>query len=290
METTRIYLGLKLPETSCACSPSNTTQLQVSWVEKGKERSLLRNERNTSPQNQPFVVLTVLASGPFSRREVALNPNLKGKIMHLIWGDLSLKHTRSIFLTFLSFSRSHNSLFTWTCCLFLSLSVPSSVRTEDYRGRRRAVDLMLFMWFSEAFFRSIYFFSFYLDSAVILLQNQGHVGVYWGIYISATPNTFTLIVFFISLKWPHLITVIIFACWDHRGPCDVFFNNQMLKEMLHIILNQEPNGVKSFIHSDNETLRKRTASFIQSDHRHVVVFRSSGHFSFLQKCQNLKTK
>lgn len=196
METTRIYLGLKLPETNCACSPSNTMQLQVSWVEKGKERSLLRNERNTSPQNQPFVVRTVLASGPFSRREVALNPNLKGKKMHLIWGDLSLKHTRSIFLTFLSFSRSHNSLFTWTCCLFLSLSVPSSVRTGDYRGRRRAVDLMLFMWFSEAFFRSIYFFSFYLDSAVILLQNQGHVGVYWGIYISATPNTFTLIVFF----------------------------------------------------------------------------------------------
>lgn len=117
--------------------------------------------------------------------------------MHLIWGDLSLKHTQSIFLTFLSFSRSHNSLFTWTCCLFLSLSVPSSVRPEDYRGRRRAVDLMLFMWFSEAFFSSIYFLSFYLDSAVLLRKNQGHVEVYWGIYISATPNTFTLFFFFL---------------------------------------------------------------------------------------------
>lgn len=111
---------------------------------------------------------------------------------------------------------------------------------------------------------------------------------FWGIYISATPNTFTYIFFFISLKWPHLITVIIFACWDHRGPRDVFFNNQMLKEMLHILLNQEPNGVKSFVHSDNENLRKRTASVIQLVHRHVVVFRSSGHFSFIQECQNLK--
>lgn len=54
--------------------------------------------------------------------------------MHLIWGDLSLKHTRSIFLTFLSFSRSHNSLFTWTCCLFLSLSVPSSVLNRGLQG------------------------------------------------------------------------------------------------------------------------------------------------------------
>lgn len=116
--------------------------------------------------------------------------------MHLIWGDLSLKHTRSIFLTFLSFSRSHNSLFTWTCCLFLSLSAPSSVRTEDYRGRRRAVDLMLFMWFSEAFFSSIYFLSFYLDSAVLLLKNQGHVEFFFEVFIYLQLQTLLLFFFF----------------------------------------------------------------------------------------------
>lgn len=175
--------------------------------------------------------------------------------MHLIWGDLSLKHTQSIFLTFLSFSRSHNSLFTWTCCLFLSLSVPSRVRNRGLQGAQTCsgFDVIYVIFWG--------IFQFYLFSLILFRfccftpeKPRSCCSLLRYLYIWNSKH-FYFIIFFISLKWPHLITVIIFACWDHRGPRDVFFNNQMLKEMLHILLNQEPNGVKSFIHSDNDNLR-----------------------------------
>lgn len=143
------------------------------------------------------------------------------------------------------FPRSHNSLFTWTCCLFLSLSVPSSVRTREVQ---RSADVQWIYCYSVIygffFLKHFYFylFSLILDSVVFTSQmcwtNKVVLEFVRGIYTSAASehvvhswtNSFTLNFFIIiSLKWPHLITVIMFKYWDHTGPRD------LQKKMLHIL-------------------------------------------------------
>lgn len=211
-------------------------QLEASWMEQSatqEVREVFLKEHFTSKSTK-FVVVH---SQP---QRSCLKAQIKTKNAFGLRWSVPLMHLKHLFNVPV-FPRSHKSLFTWTCCLFLSLSAPSCVRTRELQ--RSAVVRWNYCYsviYVVFFLKRFYLFSFILNSFFFTPQlcwtNKVILEfVVRDIYISAASEhvrnswknskLIYLNFFFISLKRPHLITVIMFRYWDHSGPCDFLFTN-----------------------------------------------------------------
>lgn len=114
----------------------------------------------------------------------------------------------------------------------------------------------------------------------LLLKNQGHVGVYRGIYISAANSKHFHFKLFLFHWSDHIWSLWSYLPAETTGDQVTPFST--IRCWRKFFTSCRTKSQMVWNHSDNKNIRKRTTSFsqsgsswVESDHRCVVVFKSS---------------